>query len=186
MGNGFIANADAFSVSTQIYVRMRRVTGRVIDAMYVVQNKDYAKNYLAKGQIKEIILKSVSQSSDIVDKLGAKFNINGIKEIELKLTAKKQNRFPLNDKLANFVDNPNAKFFELDELKNLGFDGNHKELVKIKLGKSTRMIDISHVAQLRPYFDIDDKVSKQNGHPVFASIDEVAKDLLSDIQTEML
>ncbi|ETR95583.1 hypothetical protein [Acinetobacter lactucae] len=43
MGNGFIANADAFSVATQIYVRMRRVTGRVIDAMYVVQNKDYAK-----------------------------------------------------------------------------------------------------------------------------------------------
>lgn len=26
MGNGFIANADAFSVATQIYVRMRRVT----------------------------------------------------------------------------------------------------------------------------------------------------------------
>ncbi|NUF17000.1 hypothetical protein [Acinetobacter lactucae] len=43
MGNGFIANADAFSAATQIYVRMRRVTGRVIDAMYVVQNKDYAK-----------------------------------------------------------------------------------------------------------------------------------------------
>lgn len=43
LGNGFIANADAFSVATQIYVRMRRVTGRVIDAMYVIQNKDYAK-----------------------------------------------------------------------------------------------------------------------------------------------
>lgn len=43
MGNGFITNADAFSVATQIYVRMRRVTGRVIDAMYVIQNKDYAK-----------------------------------------------------------------------------------------------------------------------------------------------
>ncbi|MBJ9721007.1 hypothetical protein I5515_04250 [Acinetobacter calcoaceticus] len=43
MGNGFLANADAFSVATQIYVRMRRVTGRVIDAMYVIQNKDYAK-----------------------------------------------------------------------------------------------------------------------------------------------
>ena len=47
MGNGFIANADAFSVATQIYVRMRRVTGRVIDAMYVVQNKDYAKYVIA-------------------------------------------------------------------------------------------------------------------------------------------
>lgn len=43
IGNGFITNADAFSVATQIYVRMRRVTGRVIDAMYVIQNKDYAK-----------------------------------------------------------------------------------------------------------------------------------------------
>ncbi|MDP9803036.1 hypothetical protein J2771_001290 [Acinetobacter calcoaceticus] len=30
-------------MATQIYVRMRRVTGRVIDAMYVIQNKDYAK-----------------------------------------------------------------------------------------------------------------------------------------------
>ncbi len=47
IGNGFIANAEAFTLATQIYVRMRRVTGRVIDAMYVVQNKDYAKYVIA-------------------------------------------------------------------------------------------------------------------------------------------
>lgn len=47
MGNGFIANAEAFTLATQIYVRMRRVTGRVIDAMYVVQNKGYAKYVIA-------------------------------------------------------------------------------------------------------------------------------------------
>lgn len=47
MGNGFIANAEAFTLSTQIYVRMRRVTGRVIDVMYMVQNKDYAKYVIA-------------------------------------------------------------------------------------------------------------------------------------------
>lgn len=47
MGNGFIANAEAFTLATQIYVRMRRVTGRVIDAMYVVRNKDYAKYVIA-------------------------------------------------------------------------------------------------------------------------------------------
>lgn len=47
MGNGLIANAEAFTLSTQIYVRMRRVTGRVIDAIYVVQNKDYAKYVIA-------------------------------------------------------------------------------------------------------------------------------------------
>ncbi|HAV5547297.1 TPA: hypothetical protein JI101_10695 [Acinetobacter baumannii] len=47
MGNGFIADAEAFTLATQIYVRMRRVTGRVIDAMYVVQNKNYAKYVIA-------------------------------------------------------------------------------------------------------------------------------------------
>ncbi len=47
MGNGFIANAEAFTLATQIYVRMRRVTGRVIDEMYVVRNKDYAKYVIA-------------------------------------------------------------------------------------------------------------------------------------------
>lgn len=47
MGNGFIANTEAFTLATQIYVRMHRVTGRVIDAMYVVQNKDYAKYVIA-------------------------------------------------------------------------------------------------------------------------------------------
>ncbi|MBJ9578902.1 hypothetical protein [Acinetobacter baumannii] len=47
IGNGFIANAEAFTLATQIYVRMRRVTGRVIDAMYIVQNKDYAKYVIA-------------------------------------------------------------------------------------------------------------------------------------------
>ncbi len=47
MGNGFIANAEAFTLATQIYVRMRRVTGRVIDARYVVQNQDYAKYVIA-------------------------------------------------------------------------------------------------------------------------------------------
>ncbi|MDN8087083.1 hypothetical protein QZJ90_15120 [Acinetobacter baumannii] len=47
MGNGFIANAEAFTLATQIYGRMRRVTGRVIDAMYFVQNKDYAKYVIA-------------------------------------------------------------------------------------------------------------------------------------------
>ena len=69
MGNGFIANADAFSVSTQIYVRMRRVTGRVIDAMYVVQNKDYAKYVIALALETEDdeLKRSVERLKSLVD-----------------------------------------------------------------------------------------------------------------------
>jgi hypothetical protein len=36
-----------FAISTQIYVRLRRVTGRVVDALYMVQNADYAQYVLA-------------------------------------------------------------------------------------------------------------------------------------------
>ena len=40
---GFIAHADAFSIGTLILARLRRVTGRVIDVMYLVENKAYAQ-----------------------------------------------------------------------------------------------------------------------------------------------
>jgi len=41
--NGFVAHADAFSIGALILARLRRVTGRVIDVMYLVENKNYAK-----------------------------------------------------------------------------------------------------------------------------------------------
>lgn len=41
--NGFIAHADAFSIGALLLARLRRVTGRVIDVMYLVENKIYAQ-----------------------------------------------------------------------------------------------------------------------------------------------
>ena len=41
--NRFIAHADAFSIGALILTRLRRVTGRVIDVMYLVDNKSYAQ-----------------------------------------------------------------------------------------------------------------------------------------------
>lgn len=35
-------NSDTFSVATLFYARLRRVTGRVVDVMYLVENKEYA------------------------------------------------------------------------------------------------------------------------------------------------
>ena len=39
---GFISHSDAFSIATLMYARMRRVAGRMIDVMYLVENKAYA------------------------------------------------------------------------------------------------------------------------------------------------
>lgn len=43
MKTGFVSNSESFSIATLIYARLRRVTGRVIDVMYLVQNQAYAK-----------------------------------------------------------------------------------------------------------------------------------------------
>lgn len=40
------ANNEVFSVATLIYTRLRRVSGRVIDVMYLVENSDYARAVL--------------------------------------------------------------------------------------------------------------------------------------------
>ena len=37
---------EIFSVATLIYTRLRRVSGRVIDVMYLVENSDYARAVL--------------------------------------------------------------------------------------------------------------------------------------------
>ena len=41
--NEFVNRSEAFSIATLIYTRLRRVTGRVIDVTYLMQNQDYTK-----------------------------------------------------------------------------------------------------------------------------------------------
>ncbi|TCB55907.1 hypothetical protein [Acinetobacter terrestris] len=44
--NGFLNRSEAFSITTLIYARLRRVTGRVIDVTYLMQNQDYTKHVI--------------------------------------------------------------------------------------------------------------------------------------------
>ena len=43
LNTGFKAHADAFSIGALILARLRRTAGRVIDVMYLVENKIYAQ-----------------------------------------------------------------------------------------------------------------------------------------------
>ena len=38
-----MVSGEGFSIATLIYARLRRVSGRVIDAMYLAENINYAK-----------------------------------------------------------------------------------------------------------------------------------------------
>lgn len=43
---GIVENPAAFSLATLLYTRLRRVKGRVIDVVYFIENKQYARNIL--------------------------------------------------------------------------------------------------------------------------------------------
>lgn len=148
-------------------------------------SKEIARKFIEKGGIKEVILKRFKLPSDISDKFDLNFENSKIKSIELKIIAENNNYFGINNRAKKFLNDENARLFTLPELESLGFDGNHRELIKVKLGKNTRTIDLSQTAQLRPYFDIDSDVERlPNGHPKFESIDKIARDLISDLQEE--
>lgn len=40
------SDTEIFATVTQFYVRLRRVTGRVVDVMYMVENQEYAKHLI--------------------------------------------------------------------------------------------------------------------------------------------
>jgi len=69
MNSEVLVNAEAFAIATQIYVRLRRVCGRVIDVMYLVNNKDYAKHIvdIALSTEDEELEKQVTRLRPLID-----------------------------------------------------------------------------------------------------------------------
>ena len=69
MNNEVLVNAEAFTIATQMYVRLRRVCGRVIDVMYLVNNQDYAKHVLevALATEDQELARFVARLSPLID-----------------------------------------------------------------------------------------------------------------------
>lgn len=51
LGQNEYVNAEFFSLASQLYVRLRRQQGRVIDSVYMTQNQDYAREILRLARI---------------------------------------------------------------------------------------------------------------------------------------
>ncbi len=146
-------------------------------------SKDLADTFIGKGDIQEISLKKYELPRDLVDKLGLTNSAADILSVELRIVAKHQHKLSLNDKVKRFVKTPNTNFFDIPEVRKLGFDGapDQKTSIKARHGNKTRTIDLGDTMQIRPYYDIDSEVDKDaGGHPVFASIDKVARALAEE------
>lgn len=145
-------------------------------------SKELANTFIEKGNIRELILLRYNLPPDIAEKIGMKDQSHDIKSIELHIKARKKSRLAINDGLKKFVKDANSDFFEVKELEGIGFDGTHKIKVRSKYNGTTRTIDLSDTGQIRPYYDVDNKIEKaSSGHPIFDSIDEVAKELVIEL-----
>jgi hypothetical protein len=147
-------------------------------------SKSLANELIAKNSIKELKLRRYGLPKDIIDKLQLTGHGEEILSVEIKIVAKKNNVLPFGKNVRRFVKNPNTAFFDIPELKKLGFDGNNKCSIKVRDGKNVRTVDLKESLQLRPYYDIDKKVDKKRGNPVFKSIDALSKELIIDLQNE--
>lgn len=85
--DGFVAKNEAFSTATLIYTRLRRVTGRVVDAAYLAENIDYAKHVslLIQATGDEELLKYIEK---LKSALGY---VNDLSESETTLEEKTEN-----------------------------------------------------------------------------------------------
>ena len=146
-------------------------------------SKELLHEFIKNGGIQEFILTRYNLPKDVTNKLNLDGISQSIKGIEIRILAKNKNFFGMNKEVTKFLNNNNAYFFDAKPLKEMGFDKNYEIAVKVKKGDKTRTIDLSDSGQIRPYYNIDNEVKKDNktGHPVFGSIDSIAKDLLNDL-----
>lgn len=150
--------------------------------------KDLARNLLSKGAINEIKLIRKNLPRDVADKLGILNLQKDILRMEFKIIAKPKNSFSLNSRAKKFVKNPNASFFEVEELESLGFDNSEQTStkIKVKIGKNSRTVDLGDMANLRPYYDIRDELTfDATGHPSFLSINKAGTNYLQDILEDL-
>lgn len=84
--NGFEAHSEAFSIATLILARLRRVAGRVIDVMYLVENKSYAQYVVDMSlQTQDIELKRHAlRLQHLLDQEEAKAPVESVRTMQVR------------------------------------------------------------------------------------------------------
>jgi hypothetical protein len=150
-------------------------------------SKELAEEFLSSGNIKEIVLRRMNLPTDLSDKLNMTEYHDAIQSIEIRIKSTRKKFFGgINKRVKSFLKDSNAKFFDIPELRNIGFDGAHQISVVSKSSGNTRTIDLSDTGNIRPYYDVNNDVKiDSKGYPTFNSIDDVALSLLEDFIPEI-
>ena len=142
---------------------------------------DLFRYYLQNGNIKTVEYTTFNVPNEIASFLGNGGYRESLGRVKTTLQPQAGLYFPIPDALKKFIDG--GEMTTIAELKEEGIE----ELsIKVKVGRSTKTIDIGNPSNFRAYFDISDKVrSGDDGNPSLESIHAAALELLNDLRAEV-
>lgn len=181
-GDGFFTN---FKTNFKKFFQTQ-IADHTLDIETLITKKLY-RTLLKYGEAKAIVLRRYKLPKDVTDSLGGLDFKESVSHAELKIVAKGVFNSTVVKAIKDALDNNETRLLTSKSLDSMGFDENAKQFVFVKSGKSSsRKIDLSDHMKIRPYYDIDEKVTKdRNGHPTFESIDAEAVRLLNEIMEDI-
>ena len=148
--------------------------------------KELAKMFLNEGAIRQVILTKYIHPSDLADKVSKNDHSEEKIRMEIRFKTTRSGKFDFRKSVQRFIKDPNAKIFSLNGLNQLGFDKDYQASIQVVHNGNTRTMDLSETGQIRPYYDIHNELKfDASGHPNFESIDKAAKNLLTDLLTDV-
>lgn len=137
--------------------------------------------YLGKGNLRKLTFTTYKIPTDVNKVYQIKGYEDKIKEVSISVIAKK-NTFLPTPKWIRDILNGKRTIAGLIELHSQFNDVK----IDVEIKGVKRTLSINHTERLNPYFDMTDKIRTENGHPVFESINTEAKQLLEEIEKEIL
>jgi hypothetical protein len=132
-----------------------------------------------KGRLTAIKLTRFEIPDDLADSVGLGHDE---KDAYLEISIKAKKNRSLNVKSLKGLFESRKSLGKLVEVH----DPNQEKLrVEIEINKKKRTIDVDNRHALRAYIDISDEVKLRSGHPIFESIDPIARGLLSDLESDL-
>ena len=141
---------------------------------------DLLSQYLKDGRLTKVRLIRFMLPSD----MAVAYDSGGHREefgyVEYSINARRNQTLPFVGRMLDVIAH-NREINQMTELQGYDYD---TVKVELELGGSRRTLDLSNINKLRAHYDISDDVDVgANGHPIFASIDKAAHDLMDTLMS---
>lgn len=143
-------------------------------------SKEALLELVRRSSVSQIIFKKYNNVSDVWDRY--RDGSGSQQELNAQLTLSTKGKFwgLVKTNVEKFISDGRTNFFQIQELQDIGFDGDVETSIKLEEGKKERIVVLNDVDKFKLSFDVSYIDKNADGHPNFQSIDSEAKTLLTE------